>query len=531
MAIARNFLAFDLGASSGRAVLGSLADGRIELRELHRFANGPTRLLDGLYWNAPLLFDEIKRGLVIAAAEQVEPAGIGVDTWGVDYGLIGARGELLGLPRHYRDPRTRGAMDAVFARVPREEVYALTGIQFMALNTLFQLWADAHAGDGRTAAARALLFMPSLFTYWLCGERVTDVTIASTSQMLDPERMEWATGLLNRLGLPSWILPDLVSPGTGVGPLLGTVATETGLPRVTVFASAGHDTACAVAAVPASGDDWAYISCGTWSLIGVELERPVRTLDAMAASFTNEVGVSTRRKRIRRSAEGRMNQSDDERDVRPSGNIRFLRNVAGLWLVQECSRVWASQGRTFTYEQLTERAARATPLRAFIDPDAPEFGAFGDMPARIREFCAATRQPPPDSEGDVVRCVLESLALKYRVVVDEAERLIRRPIRTVHIVGGGVQNELLCRLAAHALGRDVIAGPIEATAMGNCLIQAMGAGDIGGARDIRAIALRSSELKRYEPRDQAAWSDALGRFQVLLETAATQHTARQMPDA
>lgn len=487
-----NYLAFDLGASSGRAVLGSFDGSRLALKELHRFTNGPSRLLDNLHWDTPRLFEELKRGLLACKAAGVTPDALGIDTWGVDYGLVSSSGELVGLPFHYRDPRTHGMMDEAFKRVARGEIYNRTGIQFMALNTVYQLLADLKASDGRLASAATMLLTPNLLNYWLTGVRGAEESIASTTQLYDPVRRAWDLDLIRRLGLPEKIFPEIVPPGTTVGLLAKVLAEELGMARIPVIAPGCHDTASAVAAAPASGSDWAYISSGTWSLVGMELAAPVCTPEALAANFTNEAGVS--------------------------GTTRFHKNVAGLWLVQECQRVWATQGRTYEFDQLIALASKAKPFTAFIEPDDERFSEFGDMPGRIRQYCSEHNQTPPDSDGAIVRCVLESLALKYRVVIDLVEEIAGRKVATIHLVGGGVNNTLLCQFTADATGRPVIAGPVEATAAGNVLVQAMAQGKVSSLREIRTVVGASTELKRYEPLWQQAWPEALVRFKALADT-------------
>jgi rhamnulokinase len=483
-----DYLAIDLGASSGRAVLGSFDGGRLTLRELHRFPNGPVELPTGLHWDVPRLFDEVKRSLSYAARADAQIAGIGIDTWGVDYGLLSASGALLSPPYHYRDQRTHGLIDAATCRVPRERIYARTGIQFMAINTLYQLLADRRAG--RLEAASTLLFMPDLFNYWLTGVRRSEHTIASTSQLFDTGAGEWARDLVEAMELPEQILPETAPPGTPLGALSGAIASETGLRSATVIAPASHDTASAVAAVPATGADWAYISSGTWSLVGRELASPLRTPAALAANFTNERGVG--------------------------GSIRFHKNVAGLWLLQECQRHWASRGPAHTFESLCDMARDAHPLGALFDPDHPSLAEFGDMPGRIRSLCTQAGREAPATDAALVRCILESLALKCRTVIDALQSLTGA-VRSIHIIGGGVQNPLLCQFIAEATARPVLAGPVEATATGNVLTQALAHGRVASLAQIRAVVAASFHPVQYLPRDPAPWAAALGRFAELLQ--------------
>ena len=467
------FLAIDLGAETGRAMLGTLDGGRLTLEELHRFPNTPVRLPTGLYWDTLRLFHEIRHSLAICGRERkLALDGIGIDTWGVDFGLLGSDGALVDNPRHYRDARNNGMLEKTFAVVPREEIFAETGIQFMQINTLYQLHAMRLNRSPALDVAAKLLFMPDLFNYWLTGETRAEVSIASTSQFYNPIKKQWATGLFQRIGLPERILPELAPPGTRLGTLLPEIAESSGLSsNVPVYATACHDTAAAVAAVPAEGDDWCYISSGTWSLMGVELDAPVINDQSLALNFTNEVGAGDK--------------------------IRFLKNIAGLWLLQECRRAWALAGREYSYEELSKLAASAPPAAALIDPDA--FPEPGRMPERIAEYCHARGREAPDQPAGMVRLILESLAATYRKVLDNLETLLSRRIHRVHIVGGGSRNQLLNQLAANATGRTVIAGPSEATAAGNILVQAIGAGAVSGIAEAREIVARSFPLETYQP--------------------------------
>ncbi|CAG0986632.1 rhamnulokinase [Phycisphaerales bacterium] len=484
-----DYLAIDLGASSGRAVLGAFDGARLSLREVHRFANGPIELPTGLHWDAHRLFGEVKHALSQTRRAGVTLAGVGIDTWGVDYALLSAAGEMLGPPHHYRDPRTRGMMAQAFRAAPRERIYSRTGIQFMALNTLYQLLADQRAADAQLSAAASLLFTPDLLNYWLTGIQRSEHTIASTSQLFDTAERAWATDLIDALSLPRSIFPQAAPAGTVLGPICAEIARETGV-RAPVIAPASHDTASAVAAVPVIGNrnDWAYVSSGTWSLVGREIPAPIRTPQALAANFTNECGMQN--------------------------TIRFHKNIAGLWILQECQREWESHGRPYTFEELHALAAAAPPLAALIDPDDPPFSEFGDMPAKIRAFCRRTRQPPPDSDGAMTRCILESLALRTRAVLGTLESLTGR-VATIHLVGGGAHNPLLCQFTANAAARPLLAGPIEATAAGNLMCQAFAHGRASSLQEIRAVIAASFRPIRYEPQDHHAWSEANGRFQHL----------------
>ncbi len=491
MAASSNYLAYDLGASSGRAVIGRFDGRRVDLEEVHRFANAGTPVLGHLYWDALGLFEHMIEGLrrtVHACGKGL--MGIGIDTWGVDFGLLDGRDELLGNPRCYRDPRVQGMMEEAFRRVPREEIFEQTGLQFLEFNTLYQLLAMSLEKSPQLEMARTLLMMPDLFNYWLTGRKACEFTIATTTQFYDPRRGDWAVGLLEQLNIPTGMLPEIVPPGTALGPIRADIADEVGLASAEVIAPACHDTGAAVAAVPLTDTDSAYISCGTWALLGTELSEPAITPTALAHNFTNEGGVC--------------------------GTFRFLKNISGLWLVQECKRIWEREGRNYDYDQLTQMAADAAPLLASVDPDSANFLSPGDMPARIREACSASGQPVPDSEGAVVRCAIESLALKIRYTLGQLEEALQKRMKTVHLVGGGIQNTLLCQLTADATGRPVVAGPIEATALGNILMQALARGQVGSLAEIREIVRNSTDLITYEPGDIGPWDEAYGRFVRLL---------------
>ncbi len=465
-----HFLAVDLGAESGRVMLATLEQSRLSLEELHRFPNTPVRLPDGLYWDSLGLFHEIVHGLTIAGRERhLEISGIGIDTWGVDFGLLGADGSLVASPRHYRDERTDGVPERLFEVVPRDEVFQFTGVQFMQFNSLYQLYAMKLAGSPALTAAHRLLFMPDLLNYWLTGVQLSEVSIASTSQFYDTRNARFASELFDRLGLPSSMLPPLTGTGTLLGPLHATLAESTGLGPVPVYATAAHDTASAVAAVPAGGDDWCYISSGTWSLMGVILDEPVVTAESLALNFTNEIGAE--------------------------GKVRFLKNIAGLWLLQECRRAWAAEGHDYSYEQLATLAAEAGPAKSLIDVDA--FLHSGQLPAKIANWCRANDRPEPQTVGETCRTILESLAERYRQVLESLERVLHRRLKTIHIVGGGSRHTLLNQLVADRTGRTVIAGPVEATAIGNVLVQAVAAGVIRDLDEGRQIVRNSFELERF----------------------------------
>jgi rhamnulokinase len=466
-----NYLAIDLGAESGRVILGTLAEGRLALEELHRFPNQPVHLPNGLYWDAFRLHHEMVEGLTVAGRHRkLRVDGIGIDTWGVDFGLLASDGGLIDCPRCYRDERNIGMAEKLFQVVPRAEVFGYTGIQIMDINSLYQWYAMKLAGAPALPAADRLLFMPDLFAYWLTGVQKAEVTIASTSQFYDPCKRRFATELLERLGLPTRILPELIEPGSRLGTLLPRLAERTGLGPAPFYATAAHDTASAVAAVPSEGDDWCYISSGTWSLMGVELPGPVINEQSAALNYTNEAGAA--------------------------GRTRLLKNIAGLWVLQECRRAWEAQGESFTYADLAEMAEQCGSIGTIIDPD--DFLQPGDMPARIDAWCRQRSLQAPRTKGETCRVILESLAHRYRQVLDGLEKLIGRKIRNVHIVGGGSRNRLLNRLVAQATGCTVIAGPVEATAAGNVLVQAIGAGEVRDLDEARRIVRWSFEIERFE---------------------------------
>ncbi|QOV89960.1 rhamnulokinase [Humisphaera borealis] len=491
----RNFVAFDLGAESGRALLGRLDGGRLTLEEKHRFPNPNGRINGHLHWNLLQQWEELKTGLRKSSADvhggHIQIHGIGVDTWGVDYGLIAPDGDILSNPFHYRDARTDGAMEKAYKIVSKDDIFAATGIQFMQFNTLFQLFSMLDSKKALLSAAKTMLFMPDLLNYLFTGVAKAEFSIASTSQMLDPTTGQWALPLLEKLGIPTHILPPIVPSGTILGQLRADVATECGVPAMPVIAPACHDTASAVAAVPVEGtsDDWCYISSGTWSLMGVEIAKPLINEKVKQYNYTNEGGVG--------------------------GTIRFLKNIMGLWLVQECRRHWLREGYEHSYSELTQMAARTRGFGAVIDPDHKPFGSPGEMPLKIEQYCRETGQRPPQTRSETVRCCLESLALTYRRTVEGLEDILGRKINTIHIVGGGCQNELLNQMTADATGRKVVAGPIEATAIGNILVQAMATGDIKSLAEAREVVRNSFDVKVFEPTDTKPWEEAYARYRAL----------------
>jgi len=490
------YLAIDLGAESGRTIVGVLDDGRLHLHELHRFLHLPRHLPSGLHWDLTGLWGHILEGVRKCVAwckdEGLTLSSLGVDTWGVDCGYVGRNGELLALPRAYRDPRNGPAYEKLLGEVGEEYVYAQTGIQFMPLNTIAQVYAQLHDERCVLDNCESFMFIPDILHYFFTGQRTVEATIASTSQMIDPRTGKWATELLEKLGIPTHMFGDIIQPGATVGTLREEVAAEVGASAgLPVIAPATHDTAAAVASVPAEpGTSWCYLSSGTWSLMGAELDEPCVTDAARAVPFTNEGGIG--------------------------GTIRFLKNISGLWLVQETRRHYEKQGITYDYAKLTDMAADAEPFRTLVDTDFPPFAAPGEMPEKIALFARKTGQPEPTEVGQVVRCCLESLALTYRLTLEKLESVLGKRFDVLHVVGGGGKNRLLNQMTADAIGRKVVVGPYEATAAGNLLVQAMGAGDIRDLPHIRKVVRDSFDPETYEPVDTALWDDAYARFQGLL---------------
>jgi rhamnulokinase len=488
MAQAR-WLAFDLGAESGRALLGTIDGGRLTLEEKHRFGNPTGRMRGALHWNLLAQWEHLKQGLRNCAGIRLD--GIGVDTWGVDFGLIGRGGQVLGNPYHYRDARTDGVMEQTFARVSRQRIFEATGLQFMQFNSLYQLIALKRASPELLEAAETMLFMPDLFNYLFTGERKSESSIVSTSQMYDPQRRDWATGLMEELGLPLKILPRIVPSGRVIGVLSEDVARECEVEATAVIAPGCHDTASAVAAVPAGNDrDWCYISSGTWSLMGVELDQPLINDNVSRYNYTNEGGVS--------------------------GMIRLLKNIAGLWLVQECRRQFAQQGREYSYAELTELAQSSGEVPTVINPDHKPFLQPGEMATKIERYCRETKQAVPSEPGQFVRVCLQSLAMTYRRTLEVLEELTGRRMKVIHIVGGGSQNKLLNQMTADACGVPVLAGPVEATAIGNLLVQGMALGQIKSLDELRQIVRQSFDVQRYEPAGQGRWETMYARFRELV---------------
>ena len=486
----KHFIAFDLGATSGRTILGTLRDGELALKELTRFPNAVLRLGGHYHWNIFSLYEHLREGLRAAAREGVGISSVGIDTWGVDFAFVGQDGSLLGLPYAYRDPHTDGIPEAYFSEVlPREEVYAATGIQIMNFNSLYQLYALQRERSSQLAAARRLLFMPDALSYLLTGEMVTEYTIASTSQLLNPRTKRIEGRLLERMGLSPELFPPIVLPGHRIGTLRPELAAECGLPPLPVIAVAGHDTASAVAAVPAEDERFAYLSSGTWSLMGIEVPDPVIDERTFACNFTNEGGVE--------------------------GTTRLLKNITGMWILEQCLGRWKAEGRNYSYPEIVRMATGATPFTAMIDPDDASFAAPGDMPAAIRTYCVRTGQQPPADDREMIRTIFESLALKYRLVLERFRQIAPFPIERLHVIGGGSKNALLNQFTADSIGLPVVAGPSEATAVGNLMIQARAAGCVTTLREMRALIARCIPTERFTPHHDATWDEAYDRFRRI----------------
>jgi len=485
----KHYVACDLGAESGRVLLGSLHQGKLQLEQVHRFPNGGVQLLGSLRWNVLELFQQIKQGLCAVANRNVPIASLSVDSWAVDYVLLNAQQPQLSTPYHYRDTRTSEVFPAVTDKLGCKRIFAETGIQFLPFNTIYQLAAEAETSPHLLGLADCFLPIADYFHYLFCGHRCVDASMASTTQLYNPHTNDWSHTLIDELGLPASLFPRIVSPGTKLGSLSAELRGETGITGAEVIATCSHDTGAAVAAVPAEGDDWAYLSSGTWSLIGVEIPTPLITDAARQANFTNEVGFD--------------------------GTIRFLKNISGLWLLQQCRSSWMKLGKSYEYAELGELAAQTAPFRSLVHPNAARLAQPDDMPAAISNYCRDTGQPAPETPGQFTRCIYESLALLYAQYLDLLEQLTDRQIKTLHIVGGGCQSQLLNQFAASATGRTVHAGPVEATAIGNLLIQAIAMGDLGSHAELRDVVRRSCSIKTYHPQDSQEWGEAASRFSEL----------------
>jgi sugar (pentulose or hexulose) kinase len=499
MAATKKYIAVDLGAESGRVMLGGVSGERITLEEVHRFLNGPIEQDGALRWDFGKLFSEVKTGIGKAVKSAGgEVCGIGVDTWGVDYGFLDKEGRLIENPYHYRDGRTGGMIEKSFEFMPKRAIYENSGIQFMPFNTLFQLLSVRLNNGLVNLKPSKLIFMADLVSFGLCGKQYAEYTLASTSQLMDMHTGQWSKEIFDKLSLPMGIMPEVVQAGTVVGKLTDAVAEEiyheahedheVKINKIPVIAIGSHDTASAVAAVPASGGKWAYLSSGTWSLMGIEASHPIINDKSFEYQFTNEGGVQH--------------------------TIRFLKNIMGLWLVQECRRQWQREGTELSYEELAKMAAEAKPFVAYIDPDQSEFLSPGDMPQKINNYLKKSGRPAISDKGQMVRAILESLALKYRRVMEIIEGMSGEKIDVLHIVGGGIKNELLCQFAADAINKKVITGPVEATALGNIMMQAIATGQIKTIAEGRKLIAKSVEVKTYMPQDVKEWDEQYKRVNV-----------------
>lgn len=483
------FLAFDLGATSGRSILGILADGKIEIRELTRFPNGITEIHGRYYWDLMGLYKALKEGLKACRKVGVIPDSIGIDTWGVDVVPIGEDGSILSMPRAYRDPYTVGMPERFFEKISREEGYRKSGIQIMNFNTLYQIFASTQSDYAPVKSAKELLFIPDALAYMLTGRRVCEYTIASTSGALDPRTKEFDKELLEAAGVKSDIFRKPVMPGTTIGQLTDSLAEESHLGKVNVVAVAGHDTGSAVAAVPASDGNFAYLSSGTWSLMGIEVKEPIITPESYALNFTNEGGVE--------------------------GTTRFLKNICGMWILEQCRKEWEAEGKNYSYPEIVDMANSADPFQIFIQPDDPSFANPPSMLRAIDAFCDRTGQRRAENDAQIVRLIFESLALRYREVLENLDSVAPFPIESLHIIGGGSKNDLLNQFTANAINRRVIAGPSEATAIGNVMVQAMAAGAVSSLEQMRTIIANSVETREYLPQDVEQWDQVYEKFKTI----------------
>lgn len=486
------FYAFDLGATSGRSILGTIEDGKLELRELTRFANPIIRVHDKYYWDVFALFEELKRGLKVIASENINLDAIGVDTWGVDFVYLGEDGTILGQPRCYRDPYTNGAPEEYFRLVPKNEVYSLTGIQIMNFNSLYQLYAAKKENSSALNAAKDLLFMPDALSYMLTGKKVCEYSIVSTSQFLNPRTKKIEPKLLNAINIHPSLIQPIVMPGETIGCMTDAIAQECGIDKVPVVAVAGHDTGSAVAAVPACDKHFAYLSSGTWSLMGIEVDEPIISEESYALNFTNEGGVE--------------------------GTTRFLKNITGMWLLEQCRKEWEQQGRKYTYPEIVKLSDSVEGFQSLIDPDHPSFANPASMSKVIADYCQRTGQYVPEKDAEYIRCIFDSLALKYRQILDLLHKLSPFPIERLHVIGGGSQNRLLNQMTANSVGIPVVAGPCEATAIGNVMLQAKGIGLVNSLAEIREVVNRSVTPEVYEPQDTALWQAAYDQYLKFTNT-------------
>lgn len=481
----KRVLAFDFGASSGRAIIGCFDGDKITLEEVHRFSNDPVSVGGTVYWDVLRLFYEIKQGIIKAKIAGGFDS-IGIDTWGVDFGLIDSEGKLMENPVHYRDARTAGLVDEAFKTMPKEKLYGITGIQFMELNTLFQLISLKKYRPWMLERADKMLFMPDLFGYMLTGKMCAEYSIASTSQLIDLDKRTWSKEILDAFGIKESVFAPLVQPGTVLGELSKEICEECGVDPVPVISVCGHDTQSAITSVPCEDGDFAFLSSGTWSLFGTELDKPIVNETSMNINITNEGGFD--------------------------GSTGFLKNIIGLWLIQESRRQWKREGKEYSYADLEKLALAAEPFKCFIDPDAPEFVPHGNIPERVREFCRKTGQYVPETVGEIMRCIYESLAMKYRLTFEKLRECTERDYPVIHVIGGGTKDGLLCQMTANSCDRTVKAGPIEATVMGNVAVQLMSDGSVENIGQARKIVAESSELKTFEPKDTDKWAEAYEDF-------------------
>ena len=485
----KRVLAFDFGASSGRAIIGCFDGDKITLEEVHRFSNDPVSVGGTVYWDVLRLFYEIKQGIIKAKIAGGFDS-IGIDTWGVDFGLIDSEGKLMENPVHYRDARTAGLVDEAFKTMPKEKLYGITGIQFMELNTLFQLISLKKYRPWMLERADKMLFMPDLFGYMLTGKMCAEYSIASTSQLIDLDKKTWSKEILDAFGIKESVFAPLVQPGTVLGELSKEVCEECGVDPVPVISVCGHDTQSAITSVPCEDGDFAFLSSGTWSLFGTELDKPIVNETSMNINITNEGGFD--------------------------GSTGFLKNIIGLWLIQESRRQWKREGKEYSYADLEKLALAAEPFKCFIDPDAPEFVPHGNIPERVREFCRKTGQYVPETVGEIMRCIYESLAMKYRLTFEKLRECTERDYPVIHVIGGGTKDGLLCQMTANSCDRTVKAGPIEATVMGNVAVQLMSDGSVKNIGQARKIVADSSELKTFEPKDTDKWAGAYEDFLKII---------------
>lgn len=485
----KRVLAFDFGASSGRAIIGCFDGDKITLEEVHRFSNDPVSVGGTVYWDVLRLFYEIKQGIIKAKIAGGFDS-IGIDTWGVDFGLIDSEGKLMENPVHYRDVRTVGLVDEAFKTMPKEKLYGITGIQFMELNTLFQLISLKKYRPWMLERADKMLFMPDLFGYMLTGKMCAEYSIASTSQLIDLDKKTWSREILDAFGIKESVFAPLVQPGTVLGELSKEVCEECGVDPVPVISVCGHDTQSAITSVPCEDGAFAFLSSGTWSLFGTELDKPIVNETSMNINITNEGGFD--------------------------GSTGFLKNIIGLWFIQESRRQWKREGKEYSYADLEKLALAAEPFKCFIDPDAPEFVPHGNIPERVREFCRKTGQYVPETVGEIMRCIYESLAMKYRLTFEKLRECTERDYPVIHVIGGGTKDGLLCQMTANSCDRTVKAGPIEATVMGNVAVQLMSDGSVKNIGQARKIVADSSELKTFEPKDTDKWAGAYEDFLKII---------------